>query len=388
MQGALTALKAPQAERTEQVDTHQQLAALAERLDDWEGKLPTEEATKHALVLPFLQALGYNVFDPSQVIPEFVADVAGLRGEKVDYALIHNDEPVILIECKKAGSELNESHLSQLVRYFGATQARIGILTNGIVYQFFTDLEQPNIMDKSPFLILDLRILDENNVNALERITTESFDLEGMLSAALELAYLRGMRKALERQLHDPDQEVVAWLARQVYTGQLRQSVREEFTERTRRAFRSLINDKVNEVIRRAADLQEEAPENAVSAASATDSHDEDASDANASDEHEAGIATTAEEIEAYEIIKAILEDTVEPNRVFMRDHQQYCAILLDDNNRQTLCRFRFGPRRKSVGLFDADRKESRHTLESLDHIYQHADQLCATAKRYDEQKA
>lgn len=369
-------------ERTPQMDTRQRLAALAERLDDWEGKLPTEEATKHALILPFLQALGYNVFDPSQVIPEFVADVAGLRGEKVDYALIHNEEPVILIECKKAGVELNQSHLSQLVRYFGATKARIGILTNGIVYQFFTDLDQPNVMDQSPFLIVDLRILDENNVNALDRITTDNFDLEGMLSAAVELAYLKGMREALDRQLDDPDPDVVTWLARQVYTGQLRQSVREEFTERTRRAFRSLINEKVNEVLRRAVDLQQEPlsePEEDAALSAPDDLNDgEDQGDSG-------GIVTTAEEIEAYEIVKSLLEGTVASERVFIRDTKSYCGILLDDNNRKPLCRFSFRPGRKQIALLDAQKNAQWVDMDSLDDIYQHVDALKDAARRYDE---
>ena len=364
------------------MDTRQRLVALAERLDDWEGKLPTEEATKHALILPFLQALGYNVFDPSQVIPEFVADVAGLRGEKVDYALIHNDEPVILIECKKAGVELNRGHLSQLVRYFGATKARIGILTNGIVYQFFTDLEQPNVMDQSPFLIVDLRILDENNVSALDRITTDNFDLEGMLSAAVELAYLKGMREALDRQLDDPDPDVVTWLARQVYTGQLRQSVREEFTERTRRAFRSLINEKVNEVLRRAVNLQQEPLSEPEEEAALDTPHNlddgEDQSDSG-------GIVTTAEEIEAYEIVRSLLEGTVAADRVFIRDTKSYCGILLDDNNRKPLCRFSFRPNRKQIALLDADKNAQWIDMDSLDDIYQHVDALREAVRRYDE---
>lgn len=367
------------------METRQRLVAIAERLDDWEGKLPTEEATKHALVLPFLQALGYNVFDPSQVIPEFVADVAGLRGEKVDYALIHNDVPVILIECKKAGIALNQSHLSQLVRYFGATQARIGILTNGIVYQFFTDLDQPNVMDQSPFLVVDLRILDENNVSALDRITTENFDLEGMLSAAVELAYLKGMREALERQLDEPDADVVTWLARQVYTGQLRQSVREEFTERTRRAFRSLINEKVNEVLRRAVDLQQEPLSDPDEEAALGAPHDFD----DAEDQGESGgIVTTAEEIEAYEIVKSILDATVGGERVFIRDTKSYCGILLDDNNRKPLCRFSFRPTRKQIALLDADKHAQWIDMDSLDDIYQHAEALKAAARRYDDPAA
>ncbi len=360
------------------MDVYQQLVALSELLDEWESKLETEEATKQALVLPFLNALGYNVFDPRQVTPEFVADVADRRGEKVDYALLFDGKPVILIECKSAGTSLNTSHLNQLIRYFSATgDARIAILTNGSEYRFYTDLQKPNVMDETPFLTLDLHALDERMVRELERITRDSFDIEGMLSTALELAYLSGMRAALERQLTEPDEEVVRWLTQQVYDGRLVASVRQQFEERTRRAFRSLINDKVNEVLRRAVDIQDEPP--------LETSEEEELLSDESPTEHEPGIVTTAEEIEGYEIVKAVLETTVTPERVGMRDGQQYCAILLDNNNRRTICRFYFGPRRKSIALFDADKRQTKHALGSLDDIYHYADELRETVRRFDE---
>ena len=370
------------------MELHDQIAALAQRLPSLQGSLQTEEATKHALVLPFIAALGYNVFDPAQVVPEYVASVAGLKGEKVDYVLMRDGVPAVLIECKQANTELLDRHLAQISRYFTRTPAKIGILTNGIVYRFFTDLAEPNLMDNEPFLVLDLRQLDADAVKELHRITHDRLDLDGMVEAARELSYLNGMQAALARQLTEPDDELVQWLARQVYKGRLTESVRAEFAERTKNAFRSLINDRVNELVKRAAefqradtttddddDLEEHAPD-------VTDEDDLDPGD------KDDGIVTTVEEMEALDLIRAILADTVSADRVVMRDNKAYCAILLDDNNRKPLIRLRFGKRKKVIGLFDAEKKETKHPISSINELYRYHDELCETAARYDENRA
>jgi len=124
------------------------VAALAELIESQGEKIATEEAVKTAVVLPLLQALGYDVFNPGEVVPEFNADVSGKKREKVDYAIIANGEVRILIECKSLSTELKLSHLSQLFRYFTVTNAMFGILTNGRRYEIYSDLDEPNILDK------------------------------------------------------------------------------------------------------------------------------------------------------------------------------------------------------------------------------------------------
>ena len=359
------------------MDVYEQLSNLANSLPDLEGQLATEEATKHALVLPFIAALGYNVFNPRHVVPEYVADVAGYKGEKVDYALMRDEVPAVLIECKQADVELSVRHLAQLSRYFTRTNAKIGVLTNGVVYQFFTDLVDPNKMDETPFMTLNLRELDEERVKELHRLTYDALDLDGMVDAARELSYLNGMRTVLERQLTAPDDELVKWLARQVYNGIITERIRAEFAERTRKAFRSLINERVNEIIRRAADFDQSND------AAVEPEADEIEADAPETSERE-GIVTTAEEIEGWDVIKTILEGTVDVDRVHMRDTKYYCSIILDDNNRLPLCRFRFGKRKKVIVLFDAEKNTTNHTIESLDGIYLHSEQIRAIARHWD----
>ena len=159
--------------------------------------LETEEATKNALVMPFIRALGYDVFNPKEVVPEFTADVGTKKGEKVDYAVKVDEQPVMLFECKHAGANLSVNHASQLFRYFHVTDARIGVLTNGIVYRFFTDLEESNKMEERPFLEFDVLDYDEQQIEELKKLRKESFDLEEMLSTAHDLKY----RKALKTYL-------------------------------------------------------------------------------------------------------------------------------------------------------------------------------------------
>ncbi|HFM0609703.1 TPA: type I restriction endonuclease, partial [Escherichia coli] len=146
--------------------------SLSAKIKQQAGVIETEEATKNAFVMPFINnVLGYDVFDPTEVIPEFVCDIGTKKGEKIDYAILKNSEVQILIECKKIGDPLNINHASQLFRYFHVTNARISILTNGQVYKFFTDLEAPNKMDEKPFLEIDLLDLDETVVPEIKKLT-------------------------------------------------------------------------------------------------------------------------------------------------------------------------------------------------------------------------
>mgnify|MGYP000888212011 CR=1 FL=1 len=145
----------------------EQIKLLSERTVKLKDTLNTEEATKTALVMPFFQLLGYDVFNPLEFSPEFIADVGIKKGEKVDYAILIDDVPRILAECKDCNNTL-ENCDKQLTRYFNVTPAKIGVLTNGIVYKFYTDLEKPNMMDEKPFLEINLLKIKDYQINELK----------------------------------------------------------------------------------------------------------------------------------------------------------------------------------------------------------------------------
>ena len=228
--------------------------AITQRIPVLRDRLATEEATKQALVLPFLQALGYNVFDPTEVEPEYTADIGTKQGEKVDYAVMADGKPVILIECKKVSDTTLDRNVSQLLRYFGTTSAHIGVLTNGIVYQFFSDLESPNVMDTTPFLEINMEYLDSRIVEQLGQFA-KGFDLEETVEAASRLRYVNGMKQALEQQYQQPEDDFVEWLGRRVYTGRMTQSVKEKFVSLTRRAMREFVNNHISDTLKAAQDL-------------------------------------------------------------------------------------------------------------------------------------
>lgn len=214
----------------------ERLNALSNKIKQQTGIIITEEATKTAFVMPFIHnVLGYDVFDPSEVTPEFICDVGTKKGEKIDYAIMKNNEVQILIECKKIGEPLNINHASQLFRYFHVTNARISILTNGQVYRFYTDLDAPNKMDEKPFLEVDLLDIDENIIPELNKLTKSSFDLESIINAAGELKYVSQIKKVLHNQLNNPEDDFVKFFASRVYDGIITQKVRESFLNLTKK---------------------------------------------------------------------------------------------------------------------------------------------------------
>lgn len=216
------------------MDFKDKLLDLSKKIPQQLEHINTEEATKNALVMPFINCLGYNVFDPTEVVPEFTADVGIKKGEKVDYAVMQDGNIIMLYECKSANSKLADTHSSQLYRYFSVTDARIGILTNGVEYHFYSDLDQPNRMDPKPFLVLNMQSVDERVIDELKRFTKSIFDVEDIMSTANDLKYKREIGHRIAQEFKSPSEELVRLLAGDVYSGRFTQSVVEEFTEITK----------------------------------------------------------------------------------------------------------------------------------------------------------
>ncbi|WP_373054290.1 type I restriction endonuclease [Thioalkalivibrio sp.] len=352
------------------IDEIKAIGARASKLVD---QLQTEEATKNALVMPFVNALGYNVFDPTEVVPEFTADVGVKKGEKVDYAIMKDGGAIMLFECKSVGTNLDSAHASQLYRYFSVTKARIGVLTNGIVYRFFSDLEEPNKMDSKPFLEISILNLEGALIPELKKLTKSHFDEDSIIETAGELKYTREIKRILADQLVKPDDEFVRFFASQVYAGRLTQKAREQFTEIVRRAFRHFINDQISDRLKSALEQGTERPPA------------DDGQPAAPEQETRSDVTTTEEELEGYHIVRAILREVVEPSRIVPRDVKTYFGVLLDDNNRKPFCRLHFNTAQKYIGVFDNPKKEEeRVPIDSLDDIYRLAERLKATPAFYE----
>jgi len=325
------------------------------------------------MVMPLIQALGYNVFDPLEVMPELISDVGTKKGEKVDYAILREGKPIILFECKKVGSDLHTNHAGQLFRYFHVTEARFGVLTNGLVYKFFTDLEQPNKMDEKPFFEFSILDFKERDVDKLKKFAKSTFDLDTILTTANDLKYTRAIQNRLAEWMTSPAEDFVRLLSSDLLgSKRFTPAVRDQFTVITKRAFEQLVGERINERLKGAMTPESmpvaEIPSPVMPVELAP----------------EAQIITTSEELEGFHAVRAILRGLVNPKRIVMRDAQSYCAILLDDNNRKPLCRLRFNNTQKlRLGVFNEKKEEEQIALESVDDIFELGEQMKATLSSY-----
>lgn len=345
--------------------------SLAERVRNHEVTIATEEATKTSVVLPFLQALGYDVFNPSEVIPEFTADAVGKKGEKVDYAIKLNGEIQILIECKGLSTNLDRKHLSQLFRYFTVTKAKFAILTNGKVFEFYTDLEEPNKLDMKPFFVFDLFEFGQNALSELEKFEKPSFDVDRILATAERLKYVSAVKRVISTEIEEPSEGLVKLIAAEVHEGRVTAQVREQVASAIKAAFKDVIRDAVQARLANAL-------ENTSRSFDKKDVEEE-------TDDNDDGVVTTPEEVEGMLTVRAIVRNVIEASRVNLRDSKSYCAVLVDDNNRKPLCRLHFNRKQWYLGLFDGEQEE-RVPISGLSEIYDYVDRLRETAKRYVDQ--
>ena len=331
------------------------LQTISSKISKQKNLIKTEEATKNAFVMPFISALAMMSSIHAEVVPEFIADVGIKKGEKVDYAIKHDGKIIMLFECKCCNSSLDDSHASQLYRYFSVTEARIAVLTDGIIYRFFTDIEEPNKMDPKPFMEFNMLDIQEPLVVELKRLTKQAFNLEAILTVAGELKYTREIKRILNDELNAPSEEFVKFMAGQVYSGKLTSTVRAQFAGITKQAFTQFINEHITERLR--------------SAMGEPGCTSRDSNETNTANGHQNGavaaedankLATTPEELEAYYIVKAITCAVIDAERIVYRDTQSYFSILCDDNNRKPICRLHFNGKHKSIGILDANKNEER----------------------------
>lgn len=349
------------------------LRVLSARISNIKDMIQTEEATKNSMVMPLIQILGYNVFDPLEVTPELVADVGTKKGEKVDYAILRDGKPIILFECKKAGAELHINHAGQLFRYFHVTEARFGVLTNGLVYRFFTDLEHQNKMDEKPFFEFSILDFKERDVEELKKFAKVAFDLDTILTTANDLKYTRAIQTRLAEWMTSPSEEFVRLVSSDLLgSKRFTPAIKDQFTLITKRAFEQLVGERINERLKGAMTPESvSVPEPPVPTIPVESKSTPE-------------VVTSAEELEGFHAIRAILRGQVNPKRIVLRDAQSYCAILLDDNNRKPICRLRFNNTQKlRLGVFNEKKEEEQIPLESVDDIFNYAEQLKAAISAY-----
>ncbi|MGL4882363.1 MAG: type I restriction endonuclease [Waterburya sp.] len=347
------------------MDFIDQIKTISQQIEKLKAQIQNEQATKAAFIMPFIQALGYNVFNPMEVAPEFTADVPGVKGEKVDYAIIKDDQPIILIECKSCNENLEHpKHSSQLHRYFHVTEAKFSILTNGIIYRFYTDIEKSNVMDDKAFFEFNMLNFSDSDVNELKRFSKSTFDLNELSDVAQNLLYTKEIKRIMAEQLAEPSPDFVKFFASKVYSGKMMATVVEKFTEITKRSLKEFINERITDRLKSAIDLPESTTES--SSSDNLSNKKLEIIDDTVDDEN----TITQEELEAFYIIKSILRESIESQQIKYKKTKSYLGINLNDKVTKTICRLYVNSNKKIIGIIDTTGKEVKQSINNLEEIY------------------
>ena len=320
------------------------LKTLGKKVSALKEKITTEEATKTSLIMPFFSLLGYDVFNPLEFIPEFTADIGIKKGEKVDYAIVLDETLTILVEAKSITEKLNK-HDSQLFRYFGTTNAKLSILTNGQEYRFYTDLEQTNKMDNIPFLTFNITSLKESQISEILKFSKNNFDINEIVSSASELKYINSLKFYMNEQFEAPSEDFVRFLSNNIYDGVKTKQVIDKFTPIVKKGLNQMITELVNDKLSSALNTSVEVKE--------VESKD---SGKKSISMEESNIVTTYEELEAFTAVKVLLNDVIDIDRLFYRDNRSYFNVLLDDNIRKWILRYYDSPSSKKIELNNSNR--------------------------------
>lgn len=347
---------------------NEDLIQLSKKFIDMSTSVLTEEATKMSMVVPFFQFLGYDVFNPNEFCPEYTTDVGIKKGEKVDYAIMQNGIPIVLIECKWCGITLDK-HGTQLFRYFGTSAAKFGILTNGLIYRFYTDLNEANKMDLTPFLEINMSDLKESSINELKKFSKSLFDKENILSTASELKYSNSIKDTLKNELESPSDDFVRFFLTNTYEGQKNQKTIDKFKPIVKKTFSGFINEIINQKIAAALNTENVVTEEVFI---------EDSLDSSLSK-----IITTSLEMEAFYITRSILSEYVPVTDVLYKDTESYFGILFQNNNRKPICRFNLDTKKMQILIPDENKIYIRYYIDSLTDIYKYKNQLIEVIKRY-----
>lgn len=316
------------------------LRQVGKRIAELKSSITNEEQTKNAFIMPFFQVLGYDIFNPLEFVPEFTADVGIKKGEKVDYAIIVDGQPQILIECKSINDKLTK-HDSQLFRYFGTTTSKFGILTNGQEYKFFTDLDEPNKMDTTPFLTIDIANIKDNQFAEIIKFHKDNFDIDNIVSSASELKYLNLLKAFLNENIQEPSPKFVKYLVSEIYEGRITQNISDTFKPIIAKGFNQFVTDRVNEKLSAALNTN---------VATSTETTVEEAPQTTSTEDE---IITTPDELEAYTVVKIVLKDTIDPDRIYYRDNRSYFNVLLDNNIKKWILRYRSNNKKTTIEIRD-----------------------------------
>lgn len=345
---------------------------LGHRIQQFRSEVNNAEAAKNAFVMPFIKELGYDVFNPSEVMPGFPAGT-GLRRSSgiVGCTILKDRTPLILIECTPHTTPLHTCGTPQLLRHFSASASFL-IHTNGIEYQFYSRLSVSGDKNEKSFLAFDITTITDHQIEELKKFHKACFELDRFMDTNSDQLYTNALRKLIHRELQDPSPELVRYFARQVFAGSVTQKVIRHFMVLTRKSFQQYIND-LNTGQHQPATREVTIPVQVQTTGHSCKLNHKEIS--------------IPEALEAFTIVRSILRQMIPVGRIVYRTTQSYLAILLDNKERKTICRLYFNNGTKYLGLFYEQKKETKIELIALDDLFLYGNALKKIAGQLDNRR-
>ena len=319
------------------MDFEDKIIQLSDKVTKQKDGINTEEATKTAFIMPMISALGYDVFNPFEVIPEMDCDLTK-RGDKIDYVILKDGKPIILIEYKHCKQNL-DLHSTQLAKYYAASNARFGVLTNGVEYRFYADLQKTNIMDEKPFLVVNMLEPSDTDIEQLKKFHKSYFNESEILSTAQELQITIQVKNLLEQNFKQPGDEFTRYFVRSLNDGKSNSKLIDQYKPIIKKSIASVIGDMISDRLATALQVEENKPQS------------QELLDGVVAIDERRGVITTQAEIDAYNIVKDSLKQYVDKSRIRYIDFKNYFAINLDGYYRRWICRLLLENNNKRLGI-------------------------------------
>ena len=361
------------------MDFKDQIIQLSEKIAKQKDNIATEEATKTSFIMPMISALGYDVFNPFEFVPEMDCDLTK-RGDKIDYAIMKDNTPILLIECKHCKQNL-DLHSTQLAKYYAASNARFGVLTNGIEYRFYADLEKQNIMDEKPFLIVDMLDLSDSDIEQLKKFHKSYYNEQDILSTAQELQITIQIKDLLNKNFQQPGDEFTRYFVKCLNDWKSSSKLIEQYRPIVKKSIASVINDiiadRLNVAIKSEVVSELKQNEGEISSDVSAEATAKELPNGVVFQDDEKGIVTTQEEMDAYNIVRSILRQYIDVKRIQYNDYKSYFTINLDGSTWWWICRLYLGKRKKQFCI-----PKEKYTsnewieIESIYDLFIHADQI------------
>ena len=298
---------------------------------------------------------------------EFGADIADRKGQRVDIALLGEDgKPRVLIEVKACTDKLGSDPLVQLKGYFPHTPARVCILTNGLIYKFYSEKHDDNKvnLDSEPFLEIDLlkyaqnTVIEDDSIKHLQKFRKKEFDVDEVLSAAEDLKYTNAIKEFFKRQLDAPEEEFVKVVLKSLPFDTMKRNKGEKYGPHVKKALNEIIGERVLKRLAVAEDLEQSPP------VETTNAQKEELDIESPSE-----VLPTKEELECYYIVKAILAKTVDLSRVTQEKGKRVFSIRLDGNIKKPICRLTIAARSRFIEIPEGD-KWAKYEFQDVSEVY------------------